>query len=114
MTGCDVMYNGQQWAVGAVQVPGTPLTQSQCTERAVSLTYVLSPVTSDEGLASGTLTPGDLLTMAPLCWVLVLAAPLLVSAQDPGSGHQYLQRTEDTNWDGKTAWFTGSSRRTTY
>ena len=54
------------------------------------------------------------MTMAPLCWVLVLAAPLLVSAQDPGSGHQYLQRTEDTNWDGKTAWFTGSSRRTTY
>ena len=29
-------------------------------------------------------------------------------AQVGGSGEQYLKRTED-RWDGKTAWFTGSS-----
>ena len=27
-----------------------------------------------------------------------------------GSGHTYLQRTEN-KWDGKTAWFTGSSKQ---
>ena len=55
-------------------------------------------------------------TMSPAPVTSLLSLLLLVSVSGDseaetkagGSGEQYLRRTED-RWDGKTAWFTGSS-----
>ena len=43
-----------------------------------------------------------------LALVTTVVVVLCESLPDDGSGKTYLEQTE-TNWDGKTAWFTGSS-----
>ena len=57
------------------------------------------------------------MSLAPVTSLLSLLSLLLLvsvsgdseaETQAGGSGEQYLRRTED-RWDGKTAWFTGSS-----